>query len=89
MRGLLCFSLITAAVTSVVAHTTVYGVWINGVFQGDGRDVYIRSPPNNDPVKDITSSAMACNVNNIAVGTTLSVVGGDSFTFEWYHNRYI
>ncbi|KAK0238849.1 glycoside hydrolase family 61 protein [Armillaria nabsnona] len=86
MRGLPCFTLIATAVTSVVAHTTVYGVWINGVFQGDGRDVYIRSPPNNDPVKDITSSAMACNVNNSPVGTTLSVVGGDRFTFEWYHN---
>ncbi|KAK0488927.1 glycoside hydrolase family 61 protein [Armillaria novae-zelandiae] len=86
MRGLLCFSLITTTITSVVAHTRVYGVWINGVFQGDGRDVYIRSPPTNDPVKDITSSAMACNVNNIAVGTTLSVTGGDKFTFEWYHD---
>ncbi len=41
MRGPLCFTLIATAVTSVVAHTTVYGVWINGVFQGDGRDVYV------------------------------------------------
>ncbi|KAF8609081.1 glycoside hydrolase family 61 protein [Ceratobasidium sp. AG-I] len=69
----------------VHAHTTVYGVWINGVFQGDGRNQYIRSPPNNNPVKDLTSSAMACNVNNNAVSRTLSVKSGDTVTFEWYH----
>ncbi|KAG8721019.1 hypothetical protein FRC08_016329 [Ceratobasidium sp. 394] len=70
----------------VSAHTTVYGAWINGVFQGDGRNNYIRSPPNNNPVKDLTSSAMACNVNNRVVPKTLSVKAGDTFTFEWYHD---
>ena len=48
-----------------LAHTLVWGVWVNAVDQGDGRSVYIRSPPNNNPVKDITSAAMACNVNNV------------------------
>ncbi|KAG8782510.1 hypothetical protein FRC12_020733 [Ceratobasidium sp. 428] len=80
----LAVSLLSAAFVS--AHTTVYGVWINGVFQGDGRYNYIRSPPNNNPVKDLTSSAMACNVNNNPVGRYLSVKSGDTFTFEWYHD---
>lgn len=55
---------LAAFVSTVAAHTTVWGVWVNGVDQGDGRDQYIRSPPNNNPVKDLTTSAMACNVNN-------------------------
>ncbi|KAG9081850.1 hypothetical protein FRC07_014398, partial [Ceratobasidium sp. 392] len=80
----LTFSLLSAAFVS--AHTTVYGVWLNGVFQGDGRNNYIRSPPNNNPVKDINSSAMSCNVNNRAVSKYLSVKSGDTLTFEWYHN---
>lgn len=55
---------LVSLVASAVAHTTVWGVWVNGVDQGDGRNVYVRSPPNNNPVKDLTSDAMACNVNN-------------------------
>jgi len=77
---------LSTLIASTVAHTLVYGVWVNGVFQGDGRNLYIRSPPNNNPVLDLTSSAMACNVNNIAVPNTVSVNTGDELTFEWYHN---
>ncbi|KAF5373265.1 hypothetical protein D9615_007473 [Tricholomella constricta] len=73
-------------IAAATAHATVYGAWINGVFQGDGRNTYIRSPPNNNPVKDLKSSAMACNVNNRVVPKTLSVKSGDKFTFEWYHS---
>ena len=51
-------------ITSATAHTLVWGVWVNGVDQGDGRSLYVRSPPNNNPVKDLTSAALACNVNN-------------------------
>ncbi|KZS89481.1 glycoside hydrolase family 61 protein [Sistotremastrum niveocremeum HHB9708] len=68
------------------AHTLVWGDWINKVFQGDGRSIYVRSPPDNSPVVNISSDAMACNVNNTAVPDTLSVNAGDLFTFEWYHN---
>ena len=49
------------------AHTLVYGVWKNGEFQGDGRNIYIRSPPNNNPVKNLSSTDMTCNVNNVPV----------------------
>ncbi|KAF9462925.1 glycoside hydrolase family 61 protein [Collybia nuda] len=78
--------LLASFVASATAHATVYGAWVNGVFQGDGRNAYIRSPPNNNPVKDLKSSAMACNVNNRVVPKTLSVKAGDKFTFEWYHS---
>ncbi|TFK33467.1 glycosyl hydrolase family 61-domain-containing protein [Crucibulum laeve] len=77
---------LASVVATAVAHTTVYGVWINGVFQGDGRNVYIRSPPSNYPVKDLKSSAMACNVNNRVVSQSVSVKSGDQLTFEWYHD---
>ncbi|KAG8702296.1 hypothetical protein FRC09_004810 [Ceratobasidium sp. 395] len=79
----LAVSLLSVAFVS--AHTTVYGVWINGVFQGDGRNNYIRSPPNNNPP---AYNWMFCtgNVNNNPVGRYLSVKSGDTFTFEWYHS---
>ncbi|KAI3612839.1 glycoside hydrolase family 61 protein [Moniliophthora roreri] len=54
----------SALFTIVSAHTRVYGVWVNGVFQGDGRELYIRSSPTNDPIKDLKSGAMECNANN-------------------------
>ncbi|RDB17907.1 putative endo-beta-1,4-glucanase D [Hypsizygus marmoreus] len=77
---------LAACVVTAVAHTTVWSVWVNGVDQGDGRNSYIRSPPNNNPVKDLKSSAMACNVNNRVVPKSVSVKAGDKLTFEWYHD---
>lgn len=29
-------------VATAVAHTTVWGVWVNGVDQGDGRNKYVK-----------------------------------------------
>lgn len=55
---------LASLVASVTAHTLVWGVWVNGVDQGDGRNLYIRSPPNNNPVLNLTDPAMACNVDN-------------------------
>ena len=73
MKVAAAIAILASLATSVSAHTLVWGVWVNGVDQGDGRNVYIRSPPNNDPVKDLTSDAMACNVDNRR--TFLSTVG--------------
>ncbi|EUC61453.1 glycoside hydrolase family 61 protein, partial [Rhizoctonia solani AG-3 Rhs1AP] len=75
-----------AAAASVRAHSTVWGVWINGIDQGNGQNQYIRSPPSNYPVKDLNSNAVACNVNNRAVPKTLKVKAGDTVTFEWFHD---
>ncbi|VTT66512.1 unnamed protein product [Fusarium fujikuroi] len=52
-----------AMATTVSAHAQVYGLWVNGEDQGDGRNVYIRSPASNSPVKDLTSPDLVCNVN--------------------------
>ncbi|CUA73237.1 hypothetical protein RSOLAG22IIIB_10650 [Rhizoctonia solani] len=73
--------------SAVYAHTTVKAVFINGVDQGNGENTYIRSPPNNNPVKDLTSDSVACNVNNRAVPKTLEVSGGDVITFEFAHDN--
>lgn len=78
---------VLASASAAYAHATVRAVFINGVDQGDGQNSYIRSPPNNSPVKDLTSSDVACNVNNVAVPKTLEVSGGDVITFEWSHDN--
>ncbi|KAK8431753.1 putative endo-beta-1,4-glucanase D [Phyllosticta citricarpa] len=61
------------------AHATVFAAWINDVDQGLGNSDsgYIRSPPNNDPIKDVTSTDMTCNVNNVETAKTLKVAPGD------------
>jgi len=68
-----------AAVAVANAHTTLWNIYINDVDQGVGNSAagYIRSPPNNSPVKDITSKDLTCNVNNVATAKTVSVAAGD------------
>jgi lytic cellulose monooxygenase (C1-hydroxylating) len=76
-----------AFATGVSAHTRMWGVWINGEDQGDGRGTYIRSPDSNSPVKDLTSADLACNTQgSTAVSEFLSMAAGDSLSFEWYHD---
>ncbi|KAF5658173.1 endoglucanase B [Fusarium heterosporum] len=76
-----------AMATTVTAHAQVYGLWVNGEDQGDGRNVYIRSPENNNPVKDLTSPDLVCNVNGgKAAPKFAKAAAGDEVTFEWYHN---
>ena len=79
---------LAAAASVVQGHATVYGVSINDVDQGAGNSgVYIRTPTNNDPVKDLTSASMACNVKNVAASKSLPAKGGDKITFEWQHDN--
>jgi hypothetical protein len=71
--------LASAAVVALAnAHTTIWNAFVDGVNQGVGNSAagYIRSPPNNNPVKDIESSAMTCNVNNVATAKTIDVKAG-------------
>ncbi|KAL4931758.1 glycosyl hydrolase family 61-domain-containing protein [Aspergillus undulatus] len=80
---------LAAGAQLAAAHATVMAVWINDEDQGlgNGDDGYIRSPPNNNPVQDVTSTDMTCNVNGkTAAAKTLEVAAGDKITFEWHHN---
>jgi lytic cellulose monooxygenase (C1-hydroxylating) len=71
---------------STTAHIRLYGVWVNGVDQGDGRTKYIRSPPNDNPVKDLRSPTIACNKGGEKPASSfVKAVAGDKLTFEWYH----
>lgn len=73
--------------STVSAHSTMFGVWVNGEDQGDGRNVYIRSPSSNSPIKDLGSAAMACNDNGgTPAPSFVSAAAGDTLTFEWFHN---
>jgi lytic cellulose monooxygenase (C1-hydroxylating) len=85
------FSLLALAAISKIAnaHATVYAIWVNDVDQGLGNSAsgYIRSPPNNNPITDVKSSGMTCNVNNSPTAKTIEVSGGDKITFEWHHNN--
>lgn len=76
-----------ALVGTVSAHTRVFSAWVNDVDQGDGRTTYIRSPPNNNPVKDLTSPDLACNAaGGTAMPDFVSAAAGDTVALEWYHD---
>lgn len=84
------FALAAASMLSMAtAHTTVFNIHVNGKDQGLGNSAagYIRSPPNNNPVTDVNSKDMTCNVNGgTAAAKYVNVAGGDQITFEWHHN---
>ncbi|ELU42878.1 glycosyl hydrolase family 61 domain-containing protein [Rhizoctonia solani AG-1 IA] len=61
MRLSYVFTRLAAAAASVSAHSTVWGVWINGVDQGDGQNQYIRSPP------EIRSRSNVSQDNNFVI----------------------
>ncbi|KAL4773893.1 endo-beta-1,4-glucanase D [Aspergillus nidulans var. acristatus] len=80
---------LAASAKLVASHATVFAVWINDEDQGLGNtaDGYIRTPPNNSPVTDVTSTDLTCNVNgDQPAAKTLEVAAGDKITFEWHHN---
>ncbi|KAK1772798.1 glycosyl hydrolase family 61-domain-containing protein [Phialemonium atrogriseum] len=88
MHSALISVLAMAMATCVSGHATMHGVWVNGKDQGDGRSVYIRSPPNNSPVKDLASPDLVCNVNGAkAVSGFVKAAAGDTLSFEWFHDN--
>lgn len=38
-------------------------------------------------MKDVSLADINCNVNNKAVASSVSVKGGDTVTFEWFHDN--
>lgn len=79
---------VLALATAVSAHTRMINVWVNGADQGDGRNTYIRTPPNNSPVKDLASPEIVCNVNGAtAAPEFVSAAAGDVLSFEWFHDN--
>ena len=71
-------------IAEVSAHTRVYNVLIDGNDYGPGAGSYIRQPPTNDPVKDLTSSDIRCNTNGYnAVPNYVPVPAGSNVTTVW------
>ncbi|KAF3004777.1 hypothetical protein E8E13_002001 [Curvularia kusanoi] len=79
---------LAAASQLASAHTTVWSISVNGKDAGVGNKAggYIDSPPNNNPVTDVTSAAMECNVAGTKASTSVTVKGGDKIAFQWHHN---
>ncbi|KAJ7578599.1 glycoside hydrolase [Mycena floridula] len=76
--------LLSAALAN--AHFTLQYLWINGVDQGQNTD--LRIPPNNNPVTDVTSTDLTCNVNGLS-GSGVSIgkfAAGANLTFEWHQH---
>ncbi|KAI5852025.1 glycoside hydrolase family 61 protein [Tricharina praecox] len=74
----LTLAALLALATAVHSHATLQ--YIND------NSAVIRPPPNNNPVTDVTSSAMACNVNGgVTRPTKLVVAAGSTVQLEWHH----
>ncbi|CCO26437.1 putative endo-beta-1,4-glucanase D OS=Aspergillus niger (strain CBS 513,88 / FGSC A1513) GN=eglD PE=3 SV=1 [Rhizoctonia solani AG-1 IB] len=80
-------ALALAAAPSVLGHFTMQYLWVNGVDQG--QNTYLRVPPSNNPVTDVTSNDIRCNVNGLtgsATGTKAGVPAGANITLEWHQH---
>lgn len=73
--------------TSVSAHARVWTWSVDGVDANTGSGIapFIRTPPNNNPVKDLTSTDVRCNVGGTtAVSAKFSAKAGSKLTPEWF-----
>nr|CDJ79823.1 lytic polysaccharide monooxygenase precursor [Leucoagaricus gongylophorus] len=77
---------VLASVAVVNAHFTMQYIWNNGVDQGQNN--YIRVPPSNNPVTDVNSSDLTCNVNGLSGSSveTVTISPGTNITFEWHQH---
>ncbi|ESK92657.1 glycoside hydrolase family 61 protein [Moniliophthora roreri MCA 2997] len=68
------------------AHFTMQYIWTDGVDQG--QNTAIRVPPNNNPVTDVTSTDITCNVNGLSGSgvETVEVPAGAEITLEWHQH---
>ncbi|KAK6544418.1 hypothetical protein TWF694_001113 [Orbilia ellipsospora] len=70
-------------VAQTLAHQNLHQFWVNGVTPG--YQVGIRMPPSNNPVLDVTSPDIACNVNGES-GVGVAVIpanAGDTIQVQW------
>ncbi|KAI0409446.1 glycoside hydrolase [Xylaria palmicola] len=65
------------------AHQNLHQFWVNG--ESPGYEVGIRMPPSNNPVTDVASDDIACNVNGTSgVGVaTVAAKAGDTIKVQW------
>lgn len=66
------------------AHQNFHQFWVNGATPG--YQVGIRMPPSNNPVTDVTSNDITCNVNGNVVPSGVSTFDaneGDEIMVQW------
>ncbi|KAG8960086.1 hypothetical protein FRC03_007089 [Tulasnella sp. 419] len=70
---------------SASAHFTFQYIWTPN---DNGYNVGIRVPPNNNPVTDVTSTDLTCNVNGLSGNgvSTITVAAGTTVTLEWHQH---
>ncbi|KAI0125856.1 glycosyl hydrolase family 61-domain-containing protein [Xylariales sp. AK1849] len=71
-------------VAAVSAHQNFHQFWIDDV--SPGYQVGIRMPPSNNPVTDVTSDDIVCNVDGSVVPSGVETVAaneGDTVTVKW------
>ncbi|KAF9527995.1 glycoside hydrolase [Crepidotus variabilis] len=68
------------------AHFTMQYIWNGATDQGINN--YIRIAPNNNPVTDVTSKDLTCNVGGTSGSSvkTLAIPAGTNVTFEWHQH---
>jgi cellulase len=65
-------SLLTSA-SVVFSHATFQDLWVNGV---DKVSTCVRLPPSNNPVTDVTSNDLRCNVGGtVGISGVCTVAG--------------
>ncbi|KAF5363568.1 hypothetical protein D9756_000130 [Leucocoprinus leucothites] len=77
---------VLAAAAVANAHFTMQYIWNNGA--DGGHNNYIRIPPNNNPVTDVNSKDLTCNVNGLSGSNvqTTTIPAGATITFEWHQH---
>lgn len=82
MRTSVAFAL--AAAKLVAGHATFQSIIVDGKDQG--HNFAVQTPSNgNNPILDVTSTAMVCNGGK-ATTDFVSVKAGSDITFQWHHN---
>ncbi|RMZ71265.1 endoglucanase II [Pyrenophora seminiperda CCB06] len=74
----------SALLAAVSAHQNFEQLWVNDVTPG--KQVGIRMPPNNSPVKDLSSDDIVCNVGGTKVPSgvkTIDAAEGDKIKVQW------
>ncbi|KAG9383429.1 Glyco-hydro-61 domain containing protein [Pyrenophora tritici-repentis] len=78
------FATFTLLLPLTTAHQTLQQLWINNATPGP--QIGIRTPPNNSPVKDLTSPSLICNVGGTKTPSgvkTLPAPAGAKIKVQW------
>lgn len=76
--------LVSTLAAVATAHQNIHQFWVNDV--SPGYEIGIRKAPSNNPVTDVTSNDITCNVNGNKVPsgvTTVAAKAGDTIKVQW------